>query len=46
VSPRVTLAPPADGGMPWTLVRPDGHVAWSGAPDGLDAAVRHAGLHA
>jgi hypothetical protein len=44
VSPRVALAPPADVGMPWTLVRPDAHVAWSGAPDRLDAALRHAGL--
>ncbi|GIF20934.1 2-polyprenyl-6-methoxyphenol hydroxylase-like FAD-dependent oxidoreductase [Actinoplanes tereljensis] len=29
---------------PWTLVRPDGHVAWRGAPDGLQTALDQAGL--
>jgi 2-polyprenyl-6-methoxyphenol hydroxylase-like FAD-dependent oxidoreductase len=29
---RVVLAPPADATMPWTLVRPDAHVAWRGGP--------------
>jgi 2-polyprenyl-6-methoxyphenol hydroxylase-like FAD-dependent oxidoreductase len=37
---RVVLASPVDAGTPWTLVRPDGHVAWRGGPDGLDAALR------
>ena len=41
---RVVLAPPADPDMPWTLVRPDAHVAWRGAPAGLDAALDQAGL--
>ena len=43
---RVVLAPPADPATPWTLVRPDAHVAWSGAPAGLDAALDRAGLRA
>jgi hypothetical protein len=30
--------------MPWTLVRPDAHVAWRGGPATLDAALRQAGL--
>jgi 2-polyprenyl-6-methoxyphenol hydroxylase-like FAD-dependent oxidoreductase len=37
---RVVLAPPADAAAPWTLVRPDAHVAWRGGPDTLDAALR------
>jgi hypothetical protein len=37
---RVELAPPVDAGMPWTLVRPDAHVAWRGDPDTLGAALR------
>jgi 2-polyprenyl-6-methoxyphenol hydroxylase-like FAD-dependent oxidoreductase len=41
---RVVLAPPADPTTPWTLVRPDAHVAWRGAPAGLDAALAKAGL--
>jgi 2-polyprenyl-6-methoxyphenol hydroxylase-like FAD-dependent oxidoreductase len=40
---RVTLAPPADGTMPWTLVRPDAHIAWRGGPAALDAALRQTG---
>jgi hypothetical protein len=42
---HVVLASPVDAHMPWTLVRPDAHVAWSGAPDRLGAALRQAGLH-
>ena len=41
---RVVLAPPADPTTPWTLVRPDAHVAWRGAPAALDAALDRAGL--
>jgi 2-polyprenyl-6-methoxyphenol hydroxylase-like FAD-dependent oxidoreductase len=40
---RVVLAPPADPTMPWTLVRPDAHVAWRGAPAGLSAALAQVG---
>ena len=29
---------------PWTLVRPDAHVAWRGAPAELPAALSRAGL--
>jgi 2-polyprenyl-6-methoxyphenol hydroxylase-like FAD-dependent oxidoreductase len=36
---RVVLAPPADATAPWTLVRPDAHVAWRGGPDTLPAAL-------
>jgi 2-polyprenyl-6-methoxyphenol hydroxylase-like FAD-dependent oxidoreductase len=36
---RVVLAPPADATAPWTLVRPDAHVAWRGGPDTLAAAL-------
>jgi 2-polyprenyl-6-methoxyphenol hydroxylase-like FAD-dependent oxidoreductase len=43
-SGRVVLAPPADPTTPWTLVRPDAHVAWRGAPAALDAALDKAGL--
>ncbi|GAA1843437.1 FAD-dependent monooxygenase [Pseudonocardia ailaonensis] len=32
---RVVLASPADPAVPWTLVRPDAHVAWRGDPTGL-----------
>ncbi|MFI5909775.1 FAD-dependent monooxygenase [Dactylosporangium sp. NPDC051541] len=39
---RVTLAPPADPATPWTLVRPDAHVAWRGRPDALPAALDRA----
>jgi hypothetical protein len=41
---RVVLAPPADPTTPWTLVRPDAHIAWRGAPAALDAALDRAGL--
>jgi 2-polyprenyl-6-methoxyphenol hydroxylase-like FAD-dependent oxidoreductase len=44
VHDHVAPASPVETGMPWTLVRPDAHVAWSGAPDRLDAALRAAGL--
>ncbi|MFI5952241.1 FAD-dependent monooxygenase [Cryptosporangium sp. NPDC051539] len=36
---RVVVASPQKPGTPWTLVRPDGHVAWSGDRAGLDAAL-------
>ncbi|GIJ49630.1 FAD-dependent oxidoreductase [Virgisporangium aliadipatigenens] len=35
----VVLAPPADPATPWTLVRPDAHVAWRGGPAGVEAAL-------
>jgi 2-polyprenyl-6-methoxyphenol hydroxylase-like FAD-dependent oxidoreductase len=41
---RVVPATPADPTTPWTLVRPDTHVAWRGAPDELPAALSRAGL--
>lgn len=41
---RVVPAPPAEPTSTWTLVRPDAHVAWRGAPSGLAAALDHAGL--
>jgi hypothetical protein len=41
---RVVLASPVDPAMPWTLVRPDAHVAWRGAPAALRAALVQAGL--
>lgn len=40
---RVVLAPPADPDVPWTLVRPDAHVAWRGQPSALAAALAQAG---
>jgi hypothetical protein len=43
---RVTLASPVDSAMPWTLVRPDAHVAWRGGPATLGLALRDAGLRA
>jgi 2-polyprenyl-6-methoxyphenol hydroxylase-like FAD-dependent oxidoreductase len=43
---RVVLAPPADPATPWTLVRPDAHVAWRGEPAALAAALDQAGLTA
>ena len=43
---RVVLAPPADPATLWTLVRPDAHIAWRGAPAGLAAALDQAGLTA
>ena len=42
---RVTLAPPTDTAMPWTLVRPDAHIAWRGGSSELDAALVKAGLN-
>ena len=42
---RVVLAPPADTTMPWTLVRPDAHIAWRGGSSELDAALVKAGLN-
>lgn len=36
---RVTLASPVDTSRPWTLIRPDAHVAWQGGPDGLGDAL-------
>ncbi|MFD9701425.1 FAD-dependent monooxygenase [Lentzea sp. NPDC059081] len=41
---RVVLAPLADAARPWSLVRPDGHVAWQGGSDTLLAALARAGL--
>ncbi|WP_426513519.1 hypothetical protein ACPPVO_24690 [Dactylosporangium sp. McL0621] len=40
----VTLVSAADAATPWTLVRPDAHVAWRGRPSGLEAALAAAGL--
>jgi 2-polyprenyl-6-methoxyphenol hydroxylase-like FAD-dependent oxidoreductase len=40
---RVVLAPPLDTTMPWTLVRPDAHVAWRGGPSTLRAALLETG---
>jgi len=42
-SDRVVLASPIDTTMPWTLVRPDAHIAWRGGPTTLPAALREAG---
>jgi 2-polyprenyl-6-methoxyphenol hydroxylase-like FAD-dependent oxidoreductase len=44
VHDRVVLATPADPAMPWTLVRPDAHIAWRGPSSTLDAALTEAGL--
>jgi hypothetical protein len=41
---RVVLAPPAEPTPSWTLVRPDAHIAWHGAPAALGAALDRAGL--
>jgi 2-polyprenyl-6-methoxyphenol hydroxylase-like FAD-dependent oxidoreductase len=41
---RVVLASPVEPATPWTLVRPDAHVAWRGAPAALPAALVQAGL--
>jgi 2-polyprenyl-6-methoxyphenol hydroxylase-like FAD-dependent oxidoreductase len=41
---RVTLAAPADAATPWTLVRPDAHLAWRGDASTLAAALREHGL--
>jgi len=36
---RVVLASPVDATMPWTLVRPDAHIAWRGGPATLRTAL-------
>jgi len=36
---RVVLASPVDATMPWTLVRPDAHVAWRGGRSTLRTAL-------
>ncbi|WP_410611207.1 FAD-dependent monooxygenase [Amycolatopsis sp. lyj-109] len=41
---RVTLAAPADATTPWTLVRPDAHIAWQGDASTLHTALRQNGL--
>jgi hypothetical protein len=41
---RVVLASPDDAATPWTLIRPDAHVAWRGKPAALTAALAQAGL--
>jgi hypothetical protein len=41
---RVELASPADATMPWTLVRPDAHIAWRGESSTLRSALLKAGL--
>jgi 2-polyprenyl-6-methoxyphenol hydroxylase-like FAD-dependent oxidoreductase len=44
VHDRVTLATPADATTPWTLVRPDAHIAWHGDAATLHTALRETGL--
>jgi 2-polyprenyl-6-methoxyphenol hydroxylase-like FAD-dependent oxidoreductase len=39
---RVVLASPADPATPWTLVRPDAHIAWRGEPSAVRAALQAA----
>ncbi|MBE8516853.1 FAD-dependent monooxygenase [Amycolatopsis sp. H6(2020)] len=41
---RVVPAAPADATMPWTLVRPDAHIAWRGGPAGLRTALVETGI--
>jgi 2-polyprenyl-6-methoxyphenol hydroxylase-like FAD-dependent oxidoreductase len=41
---RVVLASPVDAAAPWTLIRPDAHLAWRGEPAALKAALAQAGL--
>ncbi|HYN92760.1 MAG TPA: FAD-dependent monooxygenase [Pilimelia sp.] len=36
---RVVLAPTVDATKPWTLVRPDAHIAWRGGPATLRTAL-------
>jgi hypothetical protein len=43
---RVVLVTPADTTTPWTLVRPDGHIAWRGGPATLCAGLLRAGQRA
>jgi hypothetical protein len=40
---RVVLASPVDTSLPWTLVRPDAHVAWRGGPATLSTGLQLAG---
>jgi hypothetical protein len=40
---RILLAPPIDATMPWTLVRPDAHIAWRGGPATLRTALLETG---
>lgn len=40
---RVVLASPVDATMPWTLVRPDAHIAWRGGPSTLRTALLQSG---
>jgi hypothetical protein len=40
---RVVLASPVDATMPWTLVRPDAHIAWRGGPATLHTALMETG---
>jgi 2-polyprenyl-6-methoxyphenol hydroxylase-like FAD-dependent oxidoreductase len=40
---RVVLAFPVDATMPWTLVRPDAHIAWRGGPATLRTALMETG---
>jgi 2-polyprenyl-6-methoxyphenol hydroxylase-like FAD-dependent oxidoreductase len=42
---HVVLASPVDSALPWTLVRPDAHIAWRGEPSGLRTALRETGPH-
>jgi 2-polyprenyl-6-methoxyphenol hydroxylase-like FAD-dependent oxidoreductase len=46
VSDHVVRTAPADPATPWTLVRPDAHIAWSGEQSALGAALAQAGLPA
>ena len=41
---RIVLATPIDPAVPWTLIRPDAHVAWHGKPAALPAALAQVGL--
>jgi 2-polyprenyl-6-methoxyphenol hydroxylase-like FAD-dependent oxidoreductase len=40
---RVVPASPVDATMPWTLVRPDAHIAWRGGPSTLRSALLETG---
>jgi 2-polyprenyl-6-methoxyphenol hydroxylase-like FAD-dependent oxidoreductase len=41
---RVVLASPVDATTPWTLVRPDAHIAWRGGPTTLRTALMETGI--
>ena len=43
-SDHVLLASPVDVDRPWTLVRPDAHIAWHGEASTLDSALRDLGF--